>query len=321
MLALAYNQPIRNNRKYFLDHIEKEDNEDNGDDSGDTFQSDNAIGPTGDKYPSWHTCSEHPDMGWSVNDPLALHYYPTLIPDPTTATYHPITAPYVTFSILPYKAEVSATYDRDYPILTCSLAPISVKYTCLPITPDQRALLMQPPFDKAITTVVKSHLPITLDATLKHYKYFQERKYCAQAKIQKLQDCLAWACDNENWASEKVVCELSDMENANFLGRLFCHEDEILHHLSSRPRNADTFLCHALNFEGPIIQSELDPTPNPHCGAPTFLNPPCLPTKYQLHVATAAQAMCIIQSNCPGHVCKTPNRSCCFKCKKHGHVV
>ena len=120
--------------------------------------------------------------------------------------YCPIIAPYVTYSIQPDKGEVSATYGKDYPILTCSLAPTPVKYTCLPITPDELTLFMQSPFDDIITVIVKSHFPIALDATFKRYKYFQKQKYCAQAKVQVYQSCLEQVRIDEDSALEKAMC-------------------------------------------------------------------------------------------------------------------
>jgi len=259
-------------------------------------------------------------MGWSLNDPLASHYYPFLIPDPTIAVYRPIMAPYVTYSILPNKAEAFATYGRDYPIFTRPLTPTPINYACLSITHKQLTFLMQPPFKEAIATVVESHFPIALDAAFKHYKYFQEKKYSAQAKIQELQSRLERAHNNENLALEKAMCVLSEMENANFMGRLFCYEDDILHHLSSHPHDAHTFVHHALNFEGPITQSGLDPTPNPHRGVPTSRNPHQL-TSHQLHVAAAAEA---IRLTCdhptPTHTAHY-TRPRCYKCKKRGHVI
>ena len=268
-------------------------------------------------------------MGWSVNDPLAYDYYLFLIPDPTTAIYHPIVAPYVTFSILPFKAEVSATYGKDYPILTRALTHTPTKYVCPPITHEQLTLLMLPPFDEAIASVVKTHFPIALDAAFQRYKYFQEKKYRARAKTQELQSRLEWARDNENLALEKAMCVLSEMENANFLGRLVCYEDEILHRLSSHPQAGHTFVRHALDFEGPITQSGLDPTPNPHRGAPAFLTP--LPqtrtaghqlSSRQLHVAATAEAMRLtrLENRTPTHTARH-TRPRCYKCKKRGHVV
>ena len=298
---------------------ESKDNQGDGDDSGDDPESNIAIGSPSAERSSWDAHGEHPGMGWSMNDPLASHYYPFLIPDPTTAVYHPITAPYIMFSILPYQAEVSTTYGRDYPIYTRALTPTPVNYVCSSISHEQLTLLMQPPFDEAIAAVVENHFPITLDATFKRYKYFQEKKYQAQDKIWELQLRLDQTCNNENSALEKAICVLSEMENANFMGRLFCYEDDILHHLSSHPHNAHAFLKHALNFEGPITQSGLNPTPNPHRRVPTSHNPRRL-TSHQLHAAAAAEAIRLMR-NYPTPIHKTLSRPCCFKCKKHGHVI
>jgi hypothetical protein len=57
---------------------------------------------------------EHPRMGWVVNDPLSMDYYEIIIPNPTYTTHRLIMAPFISYSIQPFKAEVSTTYSKGY---------------------------------------------------------------------------------------------------------------------------------------------------------------------------------------------------------------
>jgi len=53
------------------------------------------------------------------------------------------------------------------------------------------------------------------------------------------------------------MCVLSELENANFFGCLFCVEHDVLHYLTAHPNSADVFLCNALTFMGTITESAL----------------------------------------------------------------
>ena len=215
------------------------------------------------RYPSWSDRGEHPGMGWILNDPLSADFYKIVIPDPTITTTSLMIAPYVTYSIQPHLSEVSATYGKGYPTHTRKLAPTPVNYACPPATPDHISLLTEHPYAEAITAVVKRHFPTAHVAALNQFQHFQEEKYMKQAKIQRLQGRLAKAREQEMDATEEAMCVLSTMENANFFGRLFCQEHDVLEALSAQPNAADHFLRHALSFDGIIPNSALDPMPNP----------------------------------------------------------
>jgi hypothetical protein len=78
---------------------------------------------------------EHPGMGWVVNDPLSVDYYEIIIPDPIYTTCRLIITPFISYSIQPFKAEVSTTYGKGYPIVTHVLTPTRVPYHCVPAMP------------------------------------------------------------------------------------------------------------------------------------------------------------------------------------------
>src|SRR5882757_4385907 len=79
------------------------------------------------------------------------------------------------------------------------------------------------------------------------------------------------ANNEEYQALEQAMCVISELENANFLGCLFCVEHEVLEQLTAHPNQADHFLRTALTFNGTITQSGLDPSPNLHRSAPGLI--------------------------------------------------
>jgi hypothetical protein len=150
------------------------------------------------------------------------------------------------------------------------LTPTCVPYHCVPATPAHIALLNTAPTSDAIQSVVNTHFPMHLSAAFKRYCHFQEQKYAAQGRIQRLKDCITNLQELENDMMEKAMCILSEMEDANFWGRLFSCDDQILHQLATQPITANTFICTALSFEGTYTQSALNPQPNPWQHAPSL---------------------------------------------------
>src|ERR1700755_1472633 len=58
------------------------------------------------------------------------------------------------------------------------------------------------------------------------------------------------------------MCVLSDVENANILGRLLAHEHKILDRIVD-PDSAAPFLKITTSFRGTITQLAMDPCPDP----------------------------------------------------------
>jgi hypothetical protein len=202
-------------------------------------------------------------MGWVVNDPLSVDHYEIIIPDPIYTTCQLIVAPFISYSIQPFKAEVSATYGKGYHIITHALTPTRVPYHCVPAMPVHIALLNTTPVSDTIQSVANTHFPTHLSTAFKHYCHFQEQKYAAQGRIQCLKDHIANLQELENDMMEKATCVLLEMEHTNFWGRLFSCDNQVLHQLTAQPIAADTFICAALSFEGTYTQSALNPQPNP----------------------------------------------------------
>ena len=71
---------------------------------------------------------------------------------------------------------------------------------------------------------------------------------------------------------EKAVSILSELENANVLGRLVVHIEETLDRLTADQHAADQYLRLTSTFKGTVPQSGLDPRPNTYCRS-TFHHP------------------------------------------------
>jgi hypothetical protein len=125
------------------------------------------------------------------------------------------------------------------------------------------SLLNIAPTLDAIQSMVNTHFPTHLSTAFKCYCHFQEQKYAAQGKIQCLKDCITNLQKLKNDIMEKAMCILSEMEGANFWGRLFSCNDQVLHQLAAQPIAINTFIHTMLSFNGTYTQSTLNPQPNP----------------------------------------------------------
>src|SRR5882757_2041817 len=217
--------------------------------------------PQGDSThpPSQWVCSEHPGMGWELNDPLTKSYYRVLIPDPTTNRL--VVAPFISYSIQSTKAEVQATYGKDYPIHNHILQPIPVDYFCPPLTQEQLSIFdRDSPFADAVNRIINEQMPLHLSAAIRRYQHYKDPQYGHQQRIRNLQD-------QKQRHLDRAMCVLSKLENANVLGHLITHGDEILHSLTSDQVAAGRF-CHIMHhFKGTITQSAIDTAPNPLCAS------------------------------------------------------
>jgi hypothetical protein len=213
-----------------------------------------------DMHPSvWPSHSgEHPGHGWEVNSWGTIHYYHLLIRNLITGYY--IVAPYITYLINWEKPEISGTYGRGHPIVTHTLRPMRVDYICPLITLPQLCLLnIEAPYANAINHVINNYFPYDLSARVWQYQFYKEKEYQVQHRIRDLQH-------QEMHYLEKAVGLLSELENANILGRLLAHMEII----QSMIRDTDPlaiipFKCVADTFAGNITQSTTNTHVNVHC--------------------------------------------------------
>jgi hypothetical protein len=202
--------------------------------------------------PSWpNACGEHPGLGWDLNSQGTQQYYRLLIRNPLSDTY--IVAPYVTYSLNRANPEISGTFGRGYPIITHQLRPTPVDYICPPLTPDQLRLLDDnTPYVDAINSVINNYLPYDVSYGIRQYQYFKEKQYATQRRIKLLQE-------QEMQYLEKSMEVLSELENANVVGRILCHEEIIADTIrDSDPLALIPFQRVANSFHGDITQSATD---------------------------------------------------------------
>jgi hypothetical protein len=69
------------------------------------------------------------------------------------------------------------------------------------------------------------------------------------------------------------MCVLSELENANILGRIVAHDDDILDCLAADHHTAGQFLKIARSFEGTIPQSAIDARADPFRTTPSAPTP------------------------------------------------
>jgi hypothetical protein len=210
--------------------------------------------PEGDDMhpPQLSISGPYPGQGWVINTPGTNHYYRFLIPDPTTR--RSIVAPYLSYSINRSKPEVSGTYGEGYPVYTRPLTAASVDYICPTVTVDQQRLLdPEAPFADAVNHVINNYFPYDLAAAVRQYQYFRETQYAIQKSINQLRE-------KEMRYMEQAIGTLSELENANILGRLLAHDGDVVQYLCTHG-NPRTYLAYSglsNSFKGQVTRSALD---------------------------------------------------------------
>jgi hypothetical protein len=122
-----------------------------------------------------------------------------------------------------------------------------------------------------VNKIINQQFPLHISAAIKQYQHLQEKKYSAQQHIRCHQE-------REFKYLEKAMCMLSELENANVLGRIVAYDDDILHCLAADHHAAGQFLKITRSFEGTIPQSAIDTRTNPFRTAPSARIPTRTPT-------------------------------------------
>jgi hypothetical protein len=165
-----------------------------------------------------------------------------------------IVAPFLSYSINRLKLKVSSTYGEGYPVYTRPLTAAQVDYTCPSIITEQQGLLNpNASFADAINHIINNFFPYDLAATIHQYQYFRETQYAIQASIHHLQE-------KEMRYLKHAVGTLSELENANVLGRLLAHDGDIVEYLITKgtPGSYLTYAKLSNSFKGQVTQSTLD---------------------------------------------------------------
>jgi len=202
----------------------------------------------------------------------------------------------------PSKPQVSTTYGLGLPIWTHELHTTPVDYPTPSLSPNQITLLdPKQPFAPALDKVIQEHLPYDLVAAINQYCYYKDLQYKAQGQNKEFHD-------KGMKYLECTMEVLSDLENANVLGRIWpAYQDEILENLDGK-QSTGYALQDALDaWENPIPyhqvemktkHSDLSDTSKSHCSY----------HGWQANHSSEA---------CP-HV--RYRRRMCYKCCKYGHI-
>jgi hypothetical protein len=188
----------------------------------------------------------HPGEGWHYNSIKHWNYYRFLIPDPTVPGCLVVT-PFINFHMHPSKPQVSAAYGLGLPIWMCELHATPVDYPTPSLSPNQICLLdPAEPFAHAFDKVVQDHLPYNLIAALQQYRHFKVLQYKAQGKASEL-------CIKGTNYLECAMEVLSDLENANIIGRVYPqYEDEIVKKIGDNVATGHAFYKALNTWENPI---------------------------------------------------------------------
>ncbi|HSY76417.1 MAG TPA: hypothetical protein VK890_06150, partial [Bacteroidia bacterium] len=273
----------------------------------------------------------YPGQGWVLNTYGTTHYYRFLIPDPTTRRN--VVAPYLSYSINRSKPEVSGTYGEGYPIYTRPLTAANVDYICPVVTVDQQRLLdPEAPFADAVNHVINNHFPYDLAAAVRQYQYYRETQYAIQASIKSLRE-------KEMCYMEQAIGTLSELENANILGRLLAHDGDVVQYLmeNGNPRSYLAYAGLSNSFKGSVTRSAPDtrvlqrsPTPRRIISLPLDANKRLKEEKEDKkdldeleqtlrdHLHTRdAKTHKHVPTNVPLHI---HTRKRCHRCNQWGHI-
>ena len=216
--------------------------------------------PTITQLSQWD-CGKHPGEGWVLNDPLTNKYFPIVIPDPHSIK-QTLIAPYIHCSILEASAQVWGTFGKGYPTMGCTMNVVLVDYPCPTLTPEQ-LMLLSPELEwfVALQKTLDTDFPIHISAGARRYFFYKRLQYSMQQKIKTLQH-------HEMAYMEKVMGELSELENTNIMGHLVAAQPNFLHHLTHNQAACQRVARILDSYTGPIPNSPLDGQHNPYRNKP-----------------------------------------------------
>ena len=276
---------------------------------------------TSTEPPFWGYCGEHPGVGWVLNSPRTTHFYRFIIPHPDNGA--PIVTPFLQCHIALEGFEVFGTFGQGYTVHKHALRLTPVEYDASPLTPEQlRIFDASEPFAYAVSKVVDEYFPYDLLAAVQQYQFYKSTQYALQRTIQT-------ARTKELKYSEKALEVLSEMENANVLGRLLAHMDVLSMTLAPKPDAHFAYIKAIRGFDGDITKTTLDPRVNRHRSAVKEQGEPipdsvfdeqCAKEQRILDEHEDALECCKTQHQAhttvfPLHACKQ-----CFRCGHYGHI-
>jgi hypothetical protein len=139
-----------------------------------------------------------------------------------------------------------------------------VDYTCPPLTPDQTAILRQDEsFSDVVDYIIQEHLSFDVQAEVQEFCHYDNAHQAIQTTITQLQDKYMHYL-------ERSMEVLSDLENANVLGRILAHHEDF----DDNPKAYATFFTKVAPFKGHVTNSSHDTTVDPYAAGLISFGPP-----------------------------------------------
>jgi hypothetical protein len=205
----------------------------------------------------------HPGNEWIYNATSAPKYFRFLIPDPSIPCRQ-IVAPWIKYDLNPIRPSISGTYGKQHPVITRPLRPTSVDYACPPLTPEQTAILRQDePFSGVVDYIIQEHLTFDVQAGVQQFCHYDNARQALATTITNLQE-------KQMHYLERSMEVLSDLENANVLGRILAHHEEF----DDNPKAYAAFFLKVAPFRGYITNSGRDTTVDPYAADLLAFGPP-----------------------------------------------
>jgi hypothetical protein len=221
--------------------------------------------PAGDDmHPPAETFSgAHPGENWEYNVIKKPKYFRFLIPDPSILRRQ-IVAPWIKYNLNLVRPSISGTFGKYHPVVTRPLRPSPVDYTCPLLTLDQTAVLRQDEsFSDVIDYIIQEHLSFDVQAGVQQFHHYDNARQAIQTTITQLQDKYMHYLEH----SMEV---LSDLENANILGRILAHHEDF----NDNPKAYTAFFIKVAPFKGHVTNSGHDTTIDPYAAGLISFGPP-----------------------------------------------
>ena len=277
---------------------------------------------TATQPPHWGYCGVHPGNGWLLNSSGTTHFYHIIIPHPDTSAS--ITAPFIQYNIALNGSEVFGTFGKGYTIYKRALRPTPVGYNAPPLTPEQLHIFdVKEPFAYAVDKVINEYFPYELSAAVRQYQFYKNTQYTLQQTIRTAQQ--------KEWKYlEKAMEVLSELENANVLGHLLAHTDQLAEALAPNLDANAQYIKAIKGFAGDITESALDPHINRYRSTVEEQGEPIpdyiLDEEYAKKQRILDDRKATIRRRCEKqqttHAAVFPvhTRKQCFRCGHYGHI-
>jgi hypothetical protein len=186
-----------------------------------------------------------------------------------------------------------------------------VDYTCPPLTLDQTAILCQDKsFSDVVDYIIQEHLSFDIQAGVQQFRHYDNAHQVIQTTIIQLQDKYMHYLEH----SMEV---LSDLENANVLGRILAHHEDF----DDNPKAYATFFTKVAPFKGHVTNSSRDITVDPYAAGLISFGPPAsactISDMYYTLLLTYAEA--VKKSRAPPSVPHAPPTAPCAMCNAPRH--